>query len=67
MPKHGDIIIIHTKRGSRPGLGLIRSGVPLRLDRAKDRGSFRFTDVETGSSCDWPAWSLNTVRWSYAG
>lgn len=33
MPKHGDIIIIHTKRGGhRPGMGLIPSGVPIRLD-----------------------------------
>lgn len=67
MPKHGDIIIIHTKRGPRPGLGLIRSGVHLRLDRAKDLGSFRFTDFETGSSCDWFAWGLDSVGWSYAG
>ncbi len=64
MPKHGDIIIIHRKDVCGPSL--VRCGVAIRLDRARSRKDFRFTEVATGKSIDWFAWSLRHTDWTYA-
>lgn len=65
MPKHGDIIIF-TDPG-RVAMGLVRSGVRYRLDRARRKSDFRFTNLHTGGSVDWFAHSLRSAAWSFAG
>lgn len=62
MPKHGQVVVF-TKV---PCGSYCTAGVRYRVDRPRDKGDFRFENVERGSSTYDRPWAVKMAEWKEA-
>lgn len=59
MPQHDQIIVF----SKVPTASYCSPGVAYRVDRKGNKGSFRFVNVERGSSTYDQPWAVKSAKW----